>query len=171
MEGKIKRDEEEEEPEEKVVTGPSGETVVYSSGNGLSFLSLFSHHFINYTLLHFTILFSFTIGWIGILNHASLSHLGSSCLHMSLMKRRKWWLGPRRNRSWGDLCMEGGCLTLDEREAQGLLCEVLVSVQHNSPSLLPQFCSPYATVKSDMSDYIFFLSPFGVSICYNGWVG
>ena len=60
---------------------------------------------------------------------------------------------------------ERGCLTPDEREAQGLLCEVLVSVQQNSPSLLSQFCSPYPTIKSDMSDYLFFLFPFRVSIC------
>ena len=51
---------------------------------------------------------------------------------------------------------EGGCLTLDEREVQGLLCEVPISVQHNSPSLLSWFCSPYPTVKPNMLDYAFF---------------
>ena len=91
IEGEIKRDEE-EKPEGKVVAGPSGEAIVYSSGNIPLFLSLSfsSCHFINYTLLHFTILSSFIIGWIGIMNHASPSHLGLSCLQMSLMKRSKW---------------------------------------------------------------------------------
>ena len=39
MVGEVKR---EEEPEWKVVAGPSGEAVVYSSGNIPLFLSLFS---------------------------------------------------------------------------------------------------------------------------------
>ena len=88
MEGQINRDEE-EEPEGKVVVGPSGEAIVYSSGNIPLFFSLFFTSFHQYTVLHFTVLSSFMIGWIGILNHASPSHPGSSCSEMSLMKRRK----------------------------------------------------------------------------------
>ena len=57
---------------------------------------------------------------------------------------------------------EGGHPALDEREAQGLLHEVLDFVQHNSAPFFSWLCSPYSTVKSDMSDqFLFLLSGFG----------
>ena len=139
MEGEIKRDEKEEEPEGKVVVGPSGETIVYSSGNIPLFLSFFfmSFHQLYFTTFYYIILFHDWMDWYP-----------ESCLPLT-----SWFIlltdesdeeeevvtGTKEEQElvvihvWME---EGGCLALDEREAQGLLCEVLVSVQHNSSSFI-----------------------------------
>ena len=102
VEEMVGKSKEEENPEGRLVVGPSGEAVVNSSGIAPPFL--FSiNYFINCSILPFAVAYSFIIRWISILNFAFLSYLGSSCSQMSPMKRVKWWWRPRRSRIWG-LC-------------------------------------------------------------------
>ena len=62
--------EEEKEPEGIEVVGPSGEAIVYSSGNTPLFFFFFSNKsFMNCSILYFMVSYSFMIGWICILNH------------------------------------------------------------------------------------------------------
>ena len=159
MEGKIKRDEEEEEePKGKVVVGPSGEAIVYSSGNIPLFLSLFFMHFINFTTFYYIILLHDWMDW----HPESCFPLTSWLIFLTdesdeeeeVVTGTKEEQGLWVIHAWME---EGGCLTLDEREAQGLLCEVLVSVQHNSSSLLSQFALPTLQLSPTCQITFFFL--------------
>ena len=103
MEGAIIRDEE-EEPEGKVVAGPSGEAVVYSSGN----IPLFPFfHVISSTCLPLT-------SWLILLTDESDEEE-----EVVTGTKEEQELGVVQ--SWMEV---GGLPTLPEEEAQGLLCEV-----------------------------------------------
>ena len=127
MEGEIKRDDDEEEPEGEVVAGPSGEATVYSSGNIPLSLSLFSTSFHQpyFTTFYYIILLHDWMDW-----HPE------SCLPLTSWlilltdesdeeKEVVTWTKEEQElgvvQSWMEV---GGLPALPEEESLGLLCKV-----------------------------------------------